>query len=99
MNRPKARPSSSALSKQSEVLAGLHRLPGASNFDKPSIKTTPIKKTVDAIPRSEAYDRRDSGMKTVGVMLEKDGLVSKWGQGRTTGARIHDETKQLVGIW
>jgi hypothetical protein len=58
------------LQKPNEVFAGLHKLPGASNFDKPSTKTAPIKKTVDAIPRSEANERRDSGMKTVGIRLE-----------------------------
>jgi len=33
--------------------------------------TTPIKKTVDAIPIREAYERRDSGRKTEGMRLER----------------------------
>ena len=70
MNRPKANPSSPRLQKPNEVLAGLHRLPGASNFERPSTKTTPIKRTVDTMPRSEAYERKDSGRKTVGIRLE-----------------------------
>jgi hypothetical protein len=70
MNSPKANPSSSRLQKRSEVLAGLHRLPGASNFERPSTKTTPIKRTVDAMPRSEAYESTDNGRKTVGIKLE-----------------------------
>jgi hypothetical protein len=69
MNRPNAKPSSSRLQKPNEVFAGLHRDPGASNFDRPSTKTTPIKKMVDAMPRSEAYERRGSGTKTVGMRL------------------------------
>lgn len=71
MNRPKANPSSSRLQKLNEVVAGLHRLPGASNFEKPSIKTTPINRTVDTMPRSEAYERNDNGRKTVGIRLEE----------------------------
>ena len=81
MNRPNANPSSSILQKRNEVLAGLHRLPGASNFERPSTKTTPIKKTVDIMPSSEPYERRDSGRKTVGIRLEGerefDTLVSE----------------------
>jgi hypothetical protein len=54
-----------------EVFAGLHRLPGASNFDDPSIKIATTKSVVDANPRSEAYERRDSETKTVGIRLEE----------------------------
>jgi hypothetical protein len=72
MNRPKANPSSPKLQKSSEVFAGLHKLPGASNFEKPSTKMTPIKRTVDTMPRSEAYERKDSGRKTVGIKLEEN---------------------------
>jgi hypothetical protein len=53
-----------------EVLAGLHKLPGASNFDKPSIKIATTKSAVDANPRSEAYERSESGTKPVGIRLE-----------------------------
>jgi len=59
-----------------EVFAGLHRLPGASNFDKPSIKIATTKSVVDAIPRSEAYERSDSGTKTVGIRLEEKNEMS-----------------------
>ena len=71
MNRPKASPSSSRLQKLNEVVAGLHRLPGASNFEKPSTRTTPINRTVETMPRSEAYERNDNGRKTVGIRLEE----------------------------
>jgi hypothetical protein len=71
MNRPKANPSSSRLQNLNEVGAGLQRLPGASNFEKPSIKTTPISRIVDNMPRSEAYERNGSGRKTVGIKLEE----------------------------
>jgi hypothetical protein len=53
-----------------EVFAGLHKLPGASIFEKPSIKIATTKSVVDANPRSEAYERSDSGTKTVGIILE-----------------------------
>jgi hypothetical protein len=84
MNRPKANPSSSRLQKLKEVSAGLHRLPGASNFERPSTKTTPIKRTVDAIPRSEAYERKDNGRKTVGVKLMGNLKRQRVKHGRTT---------------
>lgn len=71
MNRPKANPSPSRLQKLNEVVAGLHRLPGASNFEKPSIITTPINRIVDTMPRSEAYERNGNGRKTVGIRLEE----------------------------
>jgi len=54
-----------------EVFAGLHKLPGASNFDNPSIKIATTKSAVDANPRSEAYERSDSETKTVGIRLEE----------------------------
>jgi hypothetical protein len=91
MNRPKAKPSSPTLQKPSEVSAGLHRLPGASNFDKPSKKTAPINKTVDTMPRSEAYERRDSGMKRVGIRLERIGILVS--QDRKDDRYLHDETQ------
>ncbi len=71
MNRPKANPSSPKLQKLNEVRAGLHRLPGASYFEKPSTKMTPIKRIVDTMPRSEAYERKDNGRKTVGIRLQR----------------------------
>jgi hypothetical protein len=71
MNRPKANPSSCKLQNLNEVVAGLHRLPGASNFEKPSTRTTPINMTVDTMPRSEAYERNGNGRKTVGIRLEE----------------------------
>jgi hypothetical protein len=77
INRPKAKPSSFKLQKLNEVFAGLHRLPGASNFDKPSTKTTLIKKTVDTMPRSDAYERRGNGRKTVGIRLDWSKHVTK----------------------
>lgn len=85
MNRPKANPSSPRVQKLNEVSAGLHRLPGASNFEKPSTKTTPIKRTVDAMPRSEAYERKDNGRKTVGVKLTKNLTRERARHGRTAG--------------
>jgi hypothetical protein len=69
MNKPKAKPSSSTLQKLNDVFAGLHRLPGASNFEKPSMKTTQIRKTVDTMPRSDPYERTGNGRKTVGIRL------------------------------
>ena len=88
MNRPKANPSSPRVQKLNEVSAGLHRLPGASNFEKPSTKTTPIKRTVDAMPRSEAYERKDNGRKTVGVKLTKNLTRERARHGRTAGTHM-----------
>jgi hypothetical protein len=77
INRPKAKPSSFKLQKLNEVFAGLHRLPGASNFEKPSTKTTLIKETVDTMPRSDAYERRGNGRKTVGIRLNWSRRITK----------------------
>lgn len=38
-------------------------------MEKPSMKITMTKKTVDIIPRMEVYDRRERGKKTVGTRL------------------------------
>ena len=54
-----------------EVSAGLHRLPGASNFENPSTKITATIKIVETMPIREAYERKDSGKKAAGVRLEK----------------------------
>jgi hypothetical protein len=70
MNNPKAIPSSLKFLTSSEVSAGLQRLPGASRFVKPSIKTTAIINTVETMPNTDAYDRRDKGRNTVGTNLE-----------------------------
>lgn len=99
MNRPNANPSSSRLQKRNEVLAGLHRLPGASNFVRPSTKTTPIKKTVDVMPRSEPYERRDSGRKTVGIRLEGEREFNTLAcEAQKDDEDVQDQTKQLVSI-
>lgn len=49
--------------------AGLHKLPGASFFEKPSMKITATIIIVEIIPRIEVYDRRESGRKTIGINL------------------------------
>ncbi len=71
MNRPNAKPSPCGLEMPNEVSAGLHRLPGASNFENPSTKITATKKTVETMPTREAYERKDSGRKAAGVRLER----------------------------
>jgi hypothetical protein len=95
MNRPKANPSSSRLQKLTEVVAGLHRLPGASNFVRPSIKTTPINRIVDTMPRSEAYERNGNGRKTVGIRLEEHSTSKR---ARAGGGYVHDQTEQFVSV-
>jgi hypothetical protein len=72
MKRPNAKPSSCTLETPSEVSAGLHRLPGASNFENPSTKITATKKTVETMPTRDVYERKDSGRNTVGVRLERN---------------------------
>jgi hypothetical protein len=70
MNKPNAMPKWPQFSTPSDVSAGLHKLPGASCFVKPSIKTTTIINNVEMMPSIDAYERRDNGRKTVGINLE-----------------------------
>ena len=80
----------------SEVSAGLHRLPGASNFENPSIKITTTKKTVETMPTRDVYERKDSGRKTVGARLEKHTLKECV---KREDMNVHKEAKYLVGVW
>ena len=69
INRPKATPSSPMLAILKLVGAGSHKLPGASDFDRPSIKITAMTKKVDRRPIIEVYANVDSGTKTDGIKL------------------------------
>lgn len=70
MKSPKARPNSFEFPVPRLVSAGLQKLPGASRFVNPSMRTTNIIKTVDIIPRIEVYDSKDSGRNTIGINLK-----------------------------
>jgi hypothetical protein len=70
MNSPNATPISTQLPVPSCVSAGLHRLPGPSRFERPSTNITPTIHKIETMPSIEAYERRESGRKTVGINLE-----------------------------
>jgi hypothetical protein len=90
MNRPIAKPNSCRPEALSEVSAGLHRLPGASNFENPSTKMTATKKTVETMPTRDAYERNDNGRKTVGVRLERKTHERK---SQRTDTNVHKKAK------
>lgn len=69
MNKPKATPRPPQLSIPNWVSAGLHKLPGPSVLEKPSMKITAMIDSVEIMPIMLAYERRDRGMKTVGIKL------------------------------
>lgn len=71
MNKPKEMPSLSKPFTPMSVSAGLHRLPGESFFEKPSMNTTKVRRTVEAIPRIEVYDKSERGRNTVGISLDQ----------------------------
>jgi len=71
MNKPKDIPSLPASLIPQSVSAGLQRLPGASRLVRPSIAIHAMIRMVDRMPRIDVYDRRDSGMNIVGMMLQK----------------------------
>jgi hypothetical protein len=90
MNRPIAKLNSCRPEALSEVSAGLHRLPGASNFENPSTKMTAIKKTVENMPTRDAYESNDSGRKTVGMKLERKTRQRK---SQWTDINVHKKAK------
>lgn len=69
MKSPNDTPSSPKLRTEKLVSAGLQRLPGDSNVEKPSMKMTATMRKVDKTPRADAYDNQDKGMSMVGMML------------------------------
>ena len=66
---PKDTPSSPRFLTEKLVSAGVHRLPGLSTVEKPSMKMMAMVRTVDKIPRADVYDIHDSGINMVGMML------------------------------
>ena len=91
INSPNAKPSSCGSETPSEVSAGLHRLPGASNFEKPSTKITATNKIVETMPTREEYERNDSGRKTAGMSLERNTRQREESKG--ISQNIHEEDK------
>lgn len=77
MNNPKAIPRFCQLSMPKDVGAGLQRLPGASFFHVPSIRITTTIVKVDRIPKTDVYERRDSGKNTVGINLHDNWKLSE----------------------
>ena len=69
MNNPNDMPSSPRSWTFQFVSAGLQRLPGLSNFENPSIKTTITMSKVEMTPSIEVYDNKDNGIRVVGIML------------------------------
>ena len=69
INNPNDTPSSPRFLYEKLVSAGLQRLPGLSNVEKPSIKMTATMSRVERIPMIDAYDNQDRGMNMVGTML------------------------------
>ena len=53
------------------VGAGLHKLPGESVLERPSTNITNTRRSVDKIPITEASDKTESGINTVGTMLQR----------------------------
>lgn len=82
INRPKAIPRWFQLSMPKDVSAGLHRLPGDSVLETPSMRTTTTTRIVEIIPSTEVMDNKDSGKNTVGMRL---GCVSEWAEKETDG--------------
>ena len=70
MNKPKASPSCSKFPGFRLVGAGLHKLPGESVLERPSTNITNTRRRVDRIPITEASDKTESGMRTVGTILD-----------------------------
>ena len=69
MNKPNAIPTCPRVPGESDVCAGLQRLPGESGFEKPSMNITAMMSNVELIPSSDVKERIDKGMKTVGAKL------------------------------
>ena len=69
MKSPNAIPNSPIPMTPKFVGAGLQRLPGASALERPSMKITAMRNTVDIIPSIEVYERTERGQKTVGMRL------------------------------
>ena len=71
INRPNATPISPNPAGLVLVVAGSHKLPGASAFVSPSNSSTNITSSVDRIPSIDAYESIDKGIKRVGVRLDE----------------------------
>jgi hypothetical protein len=69
INKPNAMPSSVIEPVPQDVAAGLHRLPGASGLEKPSMKMTKMMRSVEQMPKIEVYESIDNGRKTSGANL------------------------------
>lgn len=69
ISNPKARPNSPRFPGFRLVSAGIHKLPGLSFFDKPSMNMTTTRNTVERMPIIDAYESKDRGIRTVGIML------------------------------
>lgn len=69
MNKPNATPTSPSVPGEKDVGAGLQKLPGPSDFEKPSMNITAMISSVELIPSSDVKERIDRGMKTVGAKL------------------------------
>jgi len=85
INKPNAMPSSVIVPVPHDVAAGLHRLPGLSGLDKPSIKMTKMMRSVEQMPNIEVYESIDKGRKTNGANLsfikseELENTLETWG--------------------
>jgi hypothetical protein len=71
INNPNAIASLSGFGTPKLVFAGSHKLPGASCFERPSMRTTATSIVDDMIPRMDVKDRSDKGRKIVGIKLKK----------------------------
>jgi hypothetical protein len=69
MKRPNATPSLVTLWKPRSVGQGCQRLPGASDFEKPSKKMTNNRRNVDKIPNIDVYESSERGRNTLGKSL------------------------------
>lgn len=74
INKPNEMPSSVIEPVPHDVAAGLHRLPGVSGLEKPSMKMTKMMRRVEQMPRIEVYESIDSGRKTSGANLQSEKL-------------------------
>jgi len=69
ISKPSAMPSSVIEPVLHDVTAGLHRLPGASGLERPSMKMTKMIRSVEQMPSVEEYESIDNGIKTSGANL------------------------------
>ena len=96
INNPNAIASLSGFGTPMLVFAGSHKLPGASCFERPSMRTTTTSIVDDMIPRMDVKDRSDKGRKIVGIKLKKFKCEMRNAEGENGG--VHDNTECLVDI-